>query len=414
MSKNITSIIGEKIKALREEQDLTQQDLAVKMNMTRPGISNWENGKSEPSSSQLYNLSQILNVSTDELLGKVSDPEKVVIVDTSALIKRPTLVEELEQYFDKVIIPQVVIGELNNIKDNGKPSVKQRAWLVMKTIKEVGEHFDYPPNKSEKNTNDEKIAAIAISRAKENSFNDVYMLSDDIWFSFLTKEQKNLHSITSRDYVSKFHQIEIKYDTLKTMDFVSLVKNKKLEEVKAFDLDDVDVNFQDPYKGFTPLIAAVRNKDHLMIDYLLTIKSLDLDVLDKHKYKFTALHHATQLKNIKIIKKLVEAGADYDIGSGGNNKGNTPLMVASWSHFSEGVDFYLANGACTNQQDSNGYTPLIKATIKHDLNIIKKLIKKTDINIRSRDNKKAVDYLNPNNKRSLEIVKLFQEVSLDK
>lgn len=414
MSINVTSIIGKKIKSLREKIGLTQQDLAIKMNMTRPGISNWENGKSEPSSSQLYNLSEIFNVSTDEILGKACDTKKAVIVDTSALIKRPSIVEELDNYFDDVIIPQVVIGELNNLKDKGKLSVKQRAWLVMKNIKEIGKNFYISPNKNENITNDEKIAEIAISRAQKKPFDDVYMLTDDIWFSFLTKEQKNLQTITPRDYVSIFHQIENKYDYIKTLDFIALVKNKKLQQVKAFNMKDVDVNFHDPYNGFTPLIAAVRNRDIQMIDYLLTLKTLDFDVLDKHKYHFSALHHATQLKNMEIIKKLVEAGADFDLGSGGKNKGNTPLMVAAWSHFTAGVDFFLSNGACTNQQDSNGYTPLIKSTIKHNIEIVKKLVRVTDTNIRSKENKKAIDYLNSQNPKSLEIIKLYQEVSSDR
>ncbi len=152
-----------------------------------------------------------------------------------------------------------------------------------------------------------------------------------------------------------------------------------------------------------------------MLKHFLSLKVIDLDVKDKHKYEFSAVHHATQLKNMEMIKLLVEAGADFDLGSTGKNKGNTPpLMVASWSGFYEAVDYFLSQGACANQQDSNGFTPLIKASIKHDFKIIKRLISETDLNIRSRENKKAIEYIASDRKNSTEIVALFKEVVGDR
>ena len=175
----ITELIGSNIKRFREELNLSQQVLADKLFMTRPSISNWENGKSEPSSSQLLNLSQIFKVSTDEILGKLINKETVVVVDTSALIKRPLLVSELEEYFDEVIIPDVVISELNNLKDKKNSSAKQKAWLVMKSIKDKEGKFKIEPHTKKDGNNDEKIADIAVKRAKSKLSDDVYLLSDD-------------------------------------------------------------------------------------------------------------------------------------------------------------------------------------------------------------------------------------------
>ena len=138
-----------------------------------------------------------------------------------------------------------------------------------------------------------------------------------------------------------------------------------------------------------------------------------MDIKDKHKYGFSAVHHATQLKHMEMIRLLVEAGADFDSGSTGKNKGNTPLMVAAWSGFHEAVDFYVSQGACVNQQDSNGFTPLIKACIKHDLKNIKRLMGITDVRIRSRENKKAIQYVDPEKRVSNEVVALFKEVVCD-
>lgn len=413
MSTNIAELIGNRIKKLREDFKISQSELASKMNMARPGISNWENGKSEPSSSQLVALSKIFKVSTDSIVGNYAEEKTVVVLDTSALIKRPLLLEDIELYFNEIIIPEVVISELNNLKDKGKPSTKQKAWLVMKTINDKKDSFQIISNIKEEGKNDEKIADIAIYRAKQNPNDAVYLLSNDIWFQFLTRKQKNLQSITPMQYVEQFQLIQKDYDSLKSTEFGLLAKNRKLDNIKAFDLKNVDINFNNPEDGFSPLIYAVRNRDIAMIEYLISLADIDLDHKDKYKYGFGAIHHASQIKNLEIIKILTDAGADIDLGSKGKNIGNTPLMISAWSGFLKGVEYFLSYGACTNQQDNNGYTALMKACIKHDFRITKMLIKFTDLNIRSRENKKAKEYINPRKDISMKIIKLFKEVEND-
>jgi len=65
--------IAKNIKETRESMNMLQQELADKLNITRPVISNWENAKSEPSSTQLLKLADIFGVSTDRLLGRNLD-----------------------------------------------------------------------------------------------------------------------------------------------------------------------------------------------------------------------------------------------------------------------------------------------------------------------------------------------------
>lgn len=62
--------IGEKITAIRKEKNMTQEDLANKLNVSRQTISKWENDTSLPDVYNLQELSKILNVSVDELLDK--------------------------------------------------------------------------------------------------------------------------------------------------------------------------------------------------------------------------------------------------------------------------------------------------------------------------------------------------------
>ncbi|EKO3828337.1 ankyrin repeat domain-containing protein [Vibrio harveyi] len=404
----LTELIGKNIKTFRDEQKLSQKELAEQLNVARPVISNWENGKNEPSSSQLLKLSKIFKTSTDELVGNTSIKKKVIVVDTSALIKRPSIIDELEEFFEEVVIPEVVISELNNLKDRGNPSTKQKAWLVMKSITEKKAKFCIERSIKTDGNNDEKIADVAIRRSKVCPYDDVYLLSDDIYFQFLTREPRNLTAITPNMYIEKFHTADNDYDVVRSIEFGSLVKSKKLQQVMDFDMLGVDVNFHSPDSGLTPLICAVRNRDLPMIKYLLTLKEINLDVRDKHKYRFSAIHHATQVKKLEIIKLLVENGADLDYGSGGKNAGNTPLMIAAWSGFLQAADYFLSHDSCTNQQDNNGYTPLMKACIKHDIKMVRMLIEKTDLMIRCRNNKTAIDYLDANNPKSSDIFEIFK------
>lgn len=59
---------AKKIKELRKENNLTQEQLGKLLNMTKTGISYWESGKSEPSFETIEELAEIFNVSISELI----------------------------------------------------------------------------------------------------------------------------------------------------------------------------------------------------------------------------------------------------------------------------------------------------------------------------------------------------------
>ncbi len=63
------SMVAEKIKYLREQQELTQADLARRLGITRSSVNAWEMGISVPSTQYIVELSSIFKVSTDYLLG---------------------------------------------------------------------------------------------------------------------------------------------------------------------------------------------------------------------------------------------------------------------------------------------------------------------------------------------------------
>ncbi|HCZ39889.1 helix-turn-helix domain-containing protein [Brochothrix thermosphacta] len=59
---------GEKLKMLREQTDITQEEVSQKLNVTRQSVSNWENNKNYPDLTTLVTLSQLYNISLDDLL----------------------------------------------------------------------------------------------------------------------------------------------------------------------------------------------------------------------------------------------------------------------------------------------------------------------------------------------------------
>jgi len=65
--------IGKKIKALRLQRGMTQEDLAVKLNVSSQAVSKWENGVTMPDIQMLPGLSVIFGVTIDELFALTDD-----------------------------------------------------------------------------------------------------------------------------------------------------------------------------------------------------------------------------------------------------------------------------------------------------------------------------------------------------
>ncbi|HJA41000.1 MAG TPA: helix-turn-helix domain-containing protein [Firmicutes bacterium] len=60
--------IGKKLKSARLKAELTQESVADKIQVSRQTISNWENARSYPDIVSIVHLSNLYNISLDELL----------------------------------------------------------------------------------------------------------------------------------------------------------------------------------------------------------------------------------------------------------------------------------------------------------------------------------------------------------
>ena len=80
---NGSSFFSENLIKLRKNKGFTQQQVASKLGIDRTTYTKYETGVSEPGFEMLIRLSQVLNVSLDELFGgPVNDPLTAAVSDS--------------------------------------------------------------------------------------------------------------------------------------------------------------------------------------------------------------------------------------------------------------------------------------------------------------------------------------------
>lgn len=86
--------IGERITALRKEKDISQTELAKRLNVSRQAVSKWEQGVSSPDTAKLIQLAEILGTEVEYLAtGTHPEPGSVVL----------NVVETVERIEERVV-----------------------------------------------------------------------------------------------------------------------------------------------------------------------------------------------------------------------------------------------------------------------------------------------------------------------
>ena len=76
-------MLKDNIKTIRKSKGLSQEELAIKLNVVRQTISKWEQGLSVPDAEMLINISELFEIPVSEILGeniekKENDDLKVI------------------------------------------------------------------------------------------------------------------------------------------------------------------------------------------------------------------------------------------------------------------------------------------------------------------------------------------------
>lgn len=95
--------LSEQLKRYRKQSNMTQRELAMKLNVSDKTISSWETGRTYPDISLLINLSSILNISLDEFLK--GDSETVEKIDKDLKMKKV-----YKYWLMAILIVLVVVG----------------------------------------------------------------------------------------------------------------------------------------------------------------------------------------------------------------------------------------------------------------------------------------------------------------
>lgn len=110
--------LGQRLIELRKSKQLSQEEVADKLNVTRQTISKWETDQSSPEFDKIIPLCELFEISTEELIigrKEKTEEQKEIILDTEENKKKRTigLVSSIFLYFLSVVWIMISIPVLN-------------------------------------------------------------------------------------------------------------------------------------------------------------------------------------------------------------------------------------------------------------------------------------------------------------
>lgn len=310
---------------------------------------------------------------------------KKIVFDTNVLLENPALVT---QYSSRVVMTKTILDELDYRK--GEREHQEVAQLALNNIERA--KLSIISSNDNRGSNDEKILSDALSRYPKQK---LLIVSNDTGMRLQAKN-RGIESISLDDFIERLSKANTKTTPAKQELYETLLKGQ-IKRCKTMLVIDKQVNFNFYLSnGFTPLIDCIRNKRFEVADFIISQPSTDFNLLDNAKLVMPAFMHASQRRNISMMKKLIAAGANYHITAKGKNKGNSALLIAAWDNALNIIKFLLETPSLNispNQADGNGFTPLIKAAIKGHTEVVEYLLSlRVDRYIRDKHDKSAYDY----------------------
>lgn len=87
---------GEKLSFLRKQQDMTQQELAERLGVSRQAVSRWEQGTAKPSTENLISIGKLFHVSVDALVNESVQLQTESTVQVAVVEEKEGVEEEKE------------------------------------------------------------------------------------------------------------------------------------------------------------------------------------------------------------------------------------------------------------------------------------------------------------------------------
>lgn len=392
---------------LREKNHKTQSDMAELIGCNKSTLSRAEKIGGDTSYKTVLGFAQDY-CDKLELTPRQKDQflrgDRVVVTDTSALLKNSQLIDELSREYSRVIVPDIVVEELDSIKDHNK-KLAAKAWQILKSIGSgsnsnvaTGHCPDCPGNsgpgspkgqigksaqemagnltgRGRDGNPDRQIIKVA-EKAAEEFHCQVDIITYDAGFAARLSGHATVKALYLEEYmVTKQNLMDIQ--SLKKIDAYYADSYEDIESALGVTIPNrEDINAYLP-EGYTLIISVVRNRKKPMNQRKEKIRWLirqgaDVDRRDCGKYYFPPLSHAIQNQDIEMFRFLLhECKANPNVGSRNpydagkirqKNDGKMPLMIAAWDNRVEFVRELCGDERISlNQQDGNGYTALMKA-----------------------------------------------------
>lgn len=97
-------MLAERLKTLRQKANLTQEEIAKKIGVSRPAYSYWEKGVKTPTPDKLTKIAKFYGVTTDYLLGNESEDDEFANVEMLFRTTSDGLTEEEKAVFREELI----------------------------------------------------------------------------------------------------------------------------------------------------------------------------------------------------------------------------------------------------------------------------------------------------------------------
>lgn len=230
-----------RIKSMRIENKISQDELASKLGLSRTAVSAYEVGRNEPPSDVLIKLSQIFGCSIDYLLGLTDDPYDYENATNNLArriralrIKNNLTQDELSQ---RMVLPPKMISfyELGERVPSRKSLIKLADIFDVSVEYLLGETND---TKSEKKKSD---LCVLIKLAQGERSQNEYAMHCGIDAATITKTMNGEHSLspeTLRKLASQSHN-GVTYEMLMEAAGYIDTENNKKNQTSTTDLTDI-------------------------------------------------------------------------------------------------------------------------------------------------------------------------------
>lgn len=142
---DLSKYAGQKIKSLREERFMTQDDLAEKMGTTRQTISRYESGSRKTNQDVLFQLAEIFNVSINTFFPNVENEFEITTIYNKLEPKRQ---KKVYSFASEQLKEQNKVVQMNNYKDKKYIQETLRGYLSAGTgemlVEDIEETINIP------------------------------------------------------------------------------------------------------------------------------------------------------------------------------------------------------------------------------------------------------------------------------